>query len=1733
MFNYIKNLISKNLEPNEILGLIESNELEKLKEASTDSLKKFAKVHSDIYFYLINNNKNEMIKFLQEYYFDFNLVDDNGRSLLHYAVKENNIEVVKILLKMFVNINAKDKDSWTPLHWASRNNHIELVKVLIKAKANLNEKATYYDDKEGFSGITPLFDSIFKNNWEVAKLLIEAGSDVNLAKETDLKYTPLLLITSQKEPSLDIFNMLIKAGADINAKDKNSWTPLHWASRNNHIELVKVLIKAKANLNEKATYGDDKEGFSAITPLYDSITQNHLEIAKLLIEAGADVNIARETDLKYTPLLFITSQKEPSLDIFNMLIKAGADINAKDKNSWTPLHWASGNNHIELVKVLIKAKANLNEKATYSNDEEGFSAITPLYASITQNNWEIAKLLIETGADVNLGIETGNRYTPLLLISSEEETNIDIFNMLIKAGTDINAIDKYLFTPLHCASIRNHIELVKVLIKAGADINAKDEDSWTPLHYAVKNNHIEIANLLIEAGADVNIASDTGDKLTPLLLISAQIDPSIDIFNMLIKAGSDINVKDKNSWTPLHWASRNNHIELVKVLIKAKAKLNEKATYGDDKEGFSGITPLYDSITKNNWEIAKLLIETGADVNIARETDLKYTPLLLITSQKEPSLDIFNMLIKAGADINAKDKNSWTPLHWASRKNHIELVKVLIKAKANLNEKATYSNDKEGFSGITPLYVCIDKKNLEVAKLLIETGADVNLGIETGNRYTPLLLITSQKKPSLDIFNMLIKAGADINAIDKDSWTPLHYAVKNNHIEIVNLLIEAGADVNIASYTGDKLTPLLLLSSQTEPNMEILKILIIAGANVDYSSKIVLELKDQIIDSIKKNKSSKTDLILFKKLVKNNLLTGQMVDSCITGDLKIVKELLKAGVNPNGKKNSWTPLHYAARNNHVEIVKVLIKAKVDLNAKATYGNDEEGFSGITPLYDTITKKNWEVAKLLIEAGADVNIARETGSKYTPLLLISSQSEPNNEIFSMLIKASADININDKENKNVIDILISKSNSTCLSYLFENYIDEKIDKNFIKEISHIQIKNETLKFIKSEINRFSIRLFYHTNESNFSNIESFISKMIKIENFRITFEKSDVVIEFLKNNLFSKLIKKFKVQDKYLSIFDIKEINHCNYLFLNKIDGLSFEQFKSYKNDIQEYAGMQIDLEEYNELHDLYDSDFSKNDLIILKNSVITVITKLLNISGEYVRENSENGYKKYYFKGCVKNEWESKLKEICSLLKQQLSIEIHKDFLVLIEKIEEIIPKLLELKDSNKNIPKLEFIKELDNVKQYYYTFLPEIDLKEWKLKAKKINFRVLFNQPNKVYELDMYNQSSKFYDENFSKKQYIILNEYESIPTKEELNDKKLSDSMLSDNKIFMGYGKGKNLYYIDLNLMTHLAVVGSTGSGKSNLMNGIITSLLFNLNLIDALYLIDLKGTEFMKYQDIDSSKINLFTKKSTPKVILEALLELEAEIQLRTEYCQNERQVKLKTNPIFLIIDEFKQIDNIYCETSQDHKDKDEISKSLNRIGSLSRSSNIKMIIQTQGAKDIPEDIRKHCMSRILMKTSLENDSSIHLQNVDKMQELGINHLTFDKGRYILEDDNDGDTKTLELQFPFVDPYDNLHLSFQKFYDNEESDQFKVKIDKFIDIVKSDYKQLSKTKRLSLQIIENQEIKKQEINITSEFKKVSYDLDSLFNEEEKSFKEVENIQQKIKSFKDNLASKYGENK
>ena len=91
--------------------------------------------------------------------------------------------------------------------------------------------------------------------------------------------------------------------------------------------------------------------------------------------------------------------------------------------------------------------------------------------------------------------------------------HIELAKALIDAGADLNAKDKNKMTPLHLAAMLDYPELAKGLIDADADLNAKDSVKQTPLHSATTRNHIEIARMLIEAGADLN--AEDYSKLTP------------------------------------------------------------------------------------------------------------------------------------------------------------------------------------------------------------------------------------------------------------------------------------------------------------------------------------------------------------------------------------------------------------------------------------------------------------------------------------------------------------------------------------------------------------------------------------------------------------------------------------------------------------------------------------------------------------------------------------------------------------------------------------------------------------------------------------------------------------------------------------------------------------------------------------------------------------------------------------------------------------------------------------------------------------------------------------------------------------------------------------------------------------------------------------------------------------------------------------------------------------------
>lgn len=216
--------------------------------------------------------------------------------------------------------------------------------------------------------------------------------------------------------------------------------------------------------------------------------------------------------------------------------------------------------------------------------------------------------------------------------------------------------------------------------------------------------------------------------------------------------------------------------------------------------------------------VTKLLQQNKAAVN-ARDT----TPVpVTVTIGKEWTplhwaaftghADVAEVLIKNGADVNARDAFGYTPLHFAmSRQVAAVLVEHGAKTSAQSNS-----------NGWTPLHRAAFASNKDVVQYLISEGADVNARDRLGN---PALYYAAGWSRSREVAQLLIQRGADINAADKAGWTPLHCAAYAGDAGMVKLLLSKGAQVN----ARDDFNRTPLQRAQEAGRTEIVKILKAAG----------------------------------------------------------------------------------------------------------------------------------------------------------------------------------------------------------------------------------------------------------------------------------------------------------------------------------------------------------------------------------------------------------------------------------------------------------------------------------------------------------------------------------------------------------------------------------------------------------------------------------------------------------------------------------------------------------------------------------------------------------------------------------------------------------------------------------------------------------------------------------------------------------------------------------------
>ncbi len=202
------------------------------------------------------------------------------------------------------------------------------------------------------------------------------------------------------------------------------------------------------------------------------------------------------------------------------------DVNVSSDDSFTPLHVASIEGRFTVVQVLLKHQADVNARTKYNWAPLHF---TSLY---THHQLEVARLLIEHGAHVNLKGDSGE--TPLSLLSMKDE-NLEVAEMLLEHGADPNIRLEYHIEPLYAALRYGNLGLAQLLLKHGANPNTRDDYGQTPLHMACRQGDLRVAQVLLEFGVDVN-SRDNGGQ-TPVQVASRRANDQI--VQLLLQHGAE------------------------------------------------------------------------------------------------------------------------------------------------------------------------------------------------------------------------------------------------------------------------------------------------------------------------------------------------------------------------------------------------------------------------------------------------------------------------------------------------------------------------------------------------------------------------------------------------------------------------------------------------------------------------------------------------------------------------------------------------------------------------------------------------------------------------------------------------------------------------------------------------------------------------------------------------------------------------------------------------------------------------------------------------------------------------------------------------------------------------------------------------------------------------------------------------------------------------------------------
>jgi ankyrin repeat protein len=473
--------------------------------------------------------------------------------------------------------------------------------------------------------------------------------------------------------AIAVFGLATGVGAQTARSDRR----VVEAAKTGDSAAVTTLIRQRVNVNTPEADGT--------TALHWAARQDNLELAEMLIRAGADVKAANRYGVTALQLACVNGNAA----LIERLLKAGIDVNAPGPEGETALMTAARTGRIEAVKLLLDRGATIDAR-------EGWHGQTALMWAAAQRHPAVVRELIARGADVNArsNLEKWERQTtaeprekwlpqgamtPLLYAS--REGCVECARILVDAGADLNAGDPDGVTPAISAVINGHYDVAAFLVEAGADVNAADNTGRTALYAAVDFNTIPASN-------------------RPAPNVVPNRATSLDVIRVLLDHGANPNARLKKQQpyrtkvdrgndtmlgagtTPFIRAAKAADIAAMRLLVAAGA--DPKLVTGNDTAiDVSAPTPA----RRGGGGINGLMAAAGVGTKEEDATGRFKTEAEIVEAIK--------ICLDAGTDINAGESNGRTALHGAAQKGYDQVVRFLVEHGAKLDIK-----DRRGF---TPL----------------------------------------------------------------------------------------------------------------------------------------------------------------------------------------------------------------------------------------------------------------------------------------------------------------------------------------------------------------------------------------------------------------------------------------------------------------------------------------------------------------------------------------------------------------------------------------------------------------------------------------------------------------------------------------------------------------------------------------------------------------------------------------------------------------------------------------------------------------------------------------------------------------------------------------------------------------------------------------------------------------------------------------------------------------------